>query len=118
MDILIFALYTVSVIVVMDSKLKEFNSGRLFIEGLESGAISIVNWRANADVVSDLKKVKRVLAISTAIMFVVAFIMMTSELTPNLYFSIIFFINLFIFLSLEWYLDIKRETLKLVFFHY
>lgn len=116
MDVLIFFLYLISLVIMADSKLKEFPSGKKFLESIENGTVSVLRWRADSDVASDLSKLKKILLITAVIMFVLSYIMMINDYQPNIFFAFIFIINSLMYFSLQWFLDIKKETLKMVGF--
>ncbi len=99
-----------------DSKLKEFPGDRQFLNGLENGTVSVLRWRAQSDADSDMVGIKKVLLISTVVLFVAVFIMMSTGIQPNIFFASIFLVNLMLFSSVQWFLDIKKETIKMVGF--
>jgi len=111
-----FMLYVISLVVMADTHLKAHPASRKFLAGLEDGTVSVLRWRAESDVAHDMIGIKKILLMSTVIFFVVAFIMMANQVRPNIYFSSIFLINLLLFTSIQWFLDFKRETLKMMGF--
>jgi len=116
LDIFLFSLYVISLVVMADTKLKEFPAGQQFLNGLENGTISIIQWRAQSDPNMDMIGIKKILLITTIILFILAFIMMSNGTKINTFFSSIFLVNSLLFLSVQWFLDIKNETLKMVGF--
>ncbi|CAB1261886.1 hypothetical protein ACLB4W_003552 [Vibrio cholerae] len=114
MDILLFVLYVISLVIMADTKLKEFPAGQQFLNGLENGTVSILRWRAESDADLDMVGIKKVLLISTIVLFVAAFIMLANGFQLNIYFASIFLINFLLFISVEWFLDIKKETMRMV----
>lgn len=99
-----------------DTKLKEYPAGQRFLNGLENGTVSTLRWRAEADPDLDMVGIKKVLLISTVTLFVVAIVMMSNGMHPNIYFASTFFVNFLLFSSVQWFLDIKKETIKMVGF--
>jgi hypothetical protein len=99
-----------------DTKLKEFPAGHRFLNGLEDGTVNLLRWRAEADADLDMMGVKRFLLISTVVLFVAAFLMMLSGSQLNIYFASILVVNFLLFSSVQWFLDIKKETIKMVGF--
>ncbi len=99
-----------------DTKLKEFPAGQRFLNGLENGTVSTLRWRAESDPDLDMVGIKKILLISTVILFIAAFIMMSNGMQPNIYFASTFLINFLLFTSVQWFLDIKKETIKMVGF--
>lgn len=116
MDIFLFFLYVISLVVMADTKLKEFPAGQQFLNGLENGTISVLQWRAQSDPDLDMIGIKKILLISTIVLFVAAFVALSNGVQPNIYFSSIFLANFLLFSSVQWFLDIKSETLKMVGF--
>ncbi|MDN3486266.1 hypothetical protein QL989_13055 [Pseudoalteromonas sp. APC 3224] len=116
MDIILFFLYVISLVVMADTKLKEFPSGQRFLNGLENGTVTTLRWRAESDPDLDMVGIKKVLLISTVILFIVAFLMMSNGIQPNIYFASTFLVNFLLFTSVQWFLDIKKETIKMVGF--
>lgn len=99
-----------------DTKLKEFSAGQRFLIGLENGTISVLRWRAESDPDLDLLGIKKFLLLSTVLLFLVSFLMMTNGIQPNIYLAATFFVNFVLFTSVQWFLDIKTETLKMIGF--
>lgn len=116
MDIILFILYVISLVVMADTKLKEFPAGQRFLNGLEEGTVSTLRWRAESDADLDMVGIKKVLLITTVILFIAAFFMLSNGLQPNIYFLSIFLVNFLLFSSVQWFLDIKKETIKMVGF--
>ncbi|TVV44873.1 hypothetical protein [Thalassolituus sp. C2-1] len=116
MDIFLFFLYVISLIVMADTKLKEFPSGQRFLNGLEDGTVNLLRWRAEADADLDMIGIKKFLLISTLILFVTAFIMMSNDIKPNIYFASTLLVNFLLFSSVQWFLDVKKETFKMIGF--
>ncbi|WP_233358140.1 hypothetical protein, partial [Vibrio cholerae] len=85
--------------------------GQQFLNGLENGTVSILRWRAESGADLDMVGIKKVLLISTIVLFVAAFIMLANGFQLNIYFASIFLINFLLFISVEWFLDIKKETM-------
>lgn len=113
MDIVLFILYVISLVVMADTKLKEFPAGLRFLNGLEDGTVSTLRWRADSDPSLDMIGIKKALLISTTILFILIFFMVSNEIELNIYIVSVFLVNLLLLSSVQWFLDIKKETMKM-----
>lgn len=94
-----------------DTKLKEFPAGRKFLNEVESGTVSILRWRAESQVEKDMKGINKFLPTLTFMIFLAIFAMIINDKEPNKYLLLIFLINIFLIGSIDWFLDVKKETI-------
>ena len=114
MDFFLFFLYIISLVIMADSKLKEFPAGRKFLNEVENGTVSILRWRAESQIENDMKGINKFLPTLTFIIFLAIFVTVANDKEPNSYLVLILFMNILLIGGIDWFLDAKKETIKII----
>ncbi len=103
-------LYLMSIVAKSKNDLKKSETGRNLLLGIENRTISILRWRSEANVYSDLKSLKNLLLKTMLAIILFTLLLFQFEIKPNIVLSYLFVFNALLFFSLEWFLDIRKVT--------
>ena len=111
MNTLVFIINLVCWFLISKEGIKKTESGKLFIESIDTNTINLLKWRANSGVISDLKRLSRIFGLIILFGFGITIILALFHISPGFYFALTMLISLFIWTALMWGTNPKKETL-------
>jgi len=112
MLMLVFIVNLICWFIISKKDIKKTKSGELFIDNIDSNTLNLLKWRANSDVMSDLKKLSLFFKMITLLGLGLTLAFAFFKVQAGFYFCISILISLLFWIALMWGTNPKKETIE------
>jgi len=109
---LVFIINLICWFVISKEGMKKTKSGEIFINNIDLNTINLLRWRANSEVMSDLKKLSFFFKMITLLGLGLTLVFSLVKVQPGFYFCISILLSLLFWIALMWGTNPKKETIE------
>ncbi|WP_372644887.1 hypothetical protein [Ancylomarina sp.] len=111
MSALAFIIHMICWFLISKNGINKTESGKLFIDTIDTSFFNLLKWRASSAVVSDLKRLSHVFKVITILGFITTIILALFDVNPGFYFALTIIISTLIWVALMWGTNTRKEAL-------